>query len=77
VLKARVVMLCTVAANGGLENCSTQSEDPAGYGYGAAMLKLAPSFRLSLWSTEGLPTIGGRVSVPIRFDLSDAPATKP
>lgn len=73
VLKARVVMTCTVAADGGLTNCSTLTEEPAGYGYAAAMLKLAPGFRLSLWSTEGLPTIGGRVDVPIRFDFTAPP----
>lgn len=70
VLKAKVVMVCTVAADGGLAGCQTQSEDPPGLGYGAATVQLARTFKLSIWSTEGLPTVGGRVTVPIRYDMT-------
>lgn len=74
VYRARVVMECEVVAEGALSACVAQSETPAGLGYGAAALRLSPAFRLSVWTDEGLPAIGGRVRVPIRFDL-DAPAT--
>ena len=78
VLKARVLMACIIGADGGLTNCKVESEEPPGVGYGPALLTLARSFRMSLWSTEGLPTIGGTVRVPIRFDFSgDPPPAKP
>jgi TonB family protein len=74
VLKARVVFGCTVGAGGELEGCKVLSEEPTGFGYGEATLALARIFRLAIWSDEGLPTVGGQVRVPIRFDLQDASA---
>lgn len=72
VYRARVVMACEVVAEGALAGCVPQSEVPAALGYGAAAVRLASAFRVSVWTDEGLPTIGGRIRVPIRFDL-DAP----
>lgn len=69
VYKARVVMECRVAAEGALTSCATQVEAPAGLGYGDAAVRLASNFRLSVWTDEGLPSIGGKVRVPIRFDF--------
>jgi TonB family protein len=80
VLKARVVIECAVGASGGLEACAVQSEEPAGLGYGEAAVTLSRRFGLAIWSDEGLPTVGGRVRIPIRFDVADAaapPAPKP
>lgn len=71
VLKARVVMSCTVVADGSLTGCRPTTEEPPGYGYGEATVQLARTFRLSVWSAEGLPTVGGQVSVPIRYDFTD------
>ncbi|RAK58777.1 hypothetical protein DJ021_02650 [Phenylobacterium hankyongense] len=73
ILKARVVLLCGVGAGGGLADCRWESEDPAGYGIGQATIDLVKTFRLSIWSAEGLPIIGGTVRVPIRYDMSEAP----
>jgi hypothetical protein len=70
VLKGRVVMDCTVAADGALADCQVASEDPAGYGLGKATLSLAGTFRLSIWTAEGLPMVGGKVRVPIRYDIT-------
>lgn len=72
VLKAKVVMSCTVAPDGGLTGCGVASEDPPGYGFGAATLPLAPSFRVKLWGTDGRPVVGGTVRAPIRYDLQQA-----
>ena len=47
---------------------------PAGLGYGEAAMKLSPYFRLAVWTDEGLPTVGGTVSIPLRFDLDSAMA---
>ena len=70
---ARVIMLCRVGADGGLGDCAVESETPAGEGYGAACLKLAPLFKVRLWTSEGLPAIGGRVRAPVRYDLPKPP----
>ncbi|MDZ4372295.1 MAG: energy transducer TonB, partial [Phenylobacterium sp.] len=77
VWKARAVILCDVGGGGDLQNCAVQSEEPAELGYGAAAVSLSQRFKLSIWTDEGLPTIGGKVRVPIRFDLQgeDSPAT--
>lgn len=73
VLKARVVLDCTVAPGGLLTDCKITSEDPPGYGFGAGATALSGKFRASIWTAEGLPIIGGRLSIPIRYDLQDAP----
>ncbi len=67
--KARVVMECQVVAEGALSGCVAQTETPSGLGYGDAAIRLSSAFRLSVWTDEGLPSIGGKVRVPIRFDL--------
>lgn len=72
VYRARVVMSCTVGAEGGLEACKTTLEEPGGLGYADAAMALSSRFRLSVWTAEGLPTIGGMVRVPLRFDLEEA-----
>jgi TonB family protein len=79
VLKARVVLSCNVAAEGGVEGCKVDTEEPAAQGFGAAALSVTHAFRLSVWTDEGLPTVGGTVRIPIRYDFSDAPppAAKP
>ena len=70
---ARVVVGCTVAAQGRLGTCAVESEDPTGYGFGVSALTLAGSFQVKPWSDEGLPMIGAKLRVPIRFQLPDAP----
>lgn len=73
VLTARVVLGCQVIADGSLTGCAVESEDPAGYGIGQATLALSPTFRLGIWTPEGLPAIGGTVHVPIRYNITDEP----
>jgi TonB family protein len=79
VFKARVQMVCSVIAGGRVDSCAVEAEEPLGLGWGEAAVKLAPYFRLSVWTEEGLPTVGGRVKIPLRFDLPDpdAPAAQP
>lgn len=73
VLKARVVIDCLVGSGGLLSDCRAEAEEPAGYGLGASAATLAGKFRLAIWTVEGLPTVGGRVSVPIRWEMTEAP----
>lgn len=79
VYKARVVMTCKVVAQGVVEGCEVRSTEPPGLGYDQAALMLSKYFRLAVWTEEGLPTVGGTVTIPVRFDLesalaADAPA---
>lgn len=71
---ARVSMDCLVGAGGQVEDCRVLSETPAGYGFGEAARALAPHFRLSVWTEEGLPTMGGRVTIPMRYEAPSPPA---
>jgi len=68
----KVVLLCDVAAGGALSGCTVESEDPPGQGYGAAALALAPDIRIGLLSASGVPLVGAKVRVPIRYEMTPA-----
>ncbi|MDP3490656.1 MAG: TonB family protein [Phenylobacterium sp.] len=74
---ARVLMNCAVGTGGAVQDCQVTSEAPAGLGFGQAALALAAHFRLSVWTDEGLPTVGGRITLPIRYELPPEAATTP
>lgn len=65
---ARAQLACVVQPGGGVDACKVVGEDPAASGVGAAALALAPKFRLTTWTSEGLPTVGGTVRIPLRFE---------
>ena len=65
----RVTLVCDVQAGGVLSGCAVDREEPAGQGFGPAILALAPKFQVALMSAEGMPTVGAKVRVPVRFDL--------
>lgn len=67
---ARVTLVCGVEPGGVLGGCVVDREEPAGQGFGAAILSLAPKFRADLMSVEGAPTVGAKVRVPVRFELT-------
>jgi hypothetical protein len=75
---ARVQLDCAVQAGGGVGDCEVVSEDPGGVGLGDAAMALTGAFRLTTWTTEGLPTVGGRVRIPLRYEPGAAaePAAK-
>lgn len=68
---ARVRLACVVVQGGGVTDCRIDQESPAGAGFGAAALSLAPHFRLTTWTVEGLPTVGGTINIPLRYELKD------
>ncbi|HEY8573857.1 TonB family protein [Phenylobacterium sp.] len=72
----RVALSCVVQQKGLVSDCKVLSEDPAGLGYGAAAVGLSSRFQLSTWTAEGLPVVGGRVQIPIRFDTGGAEPSK-
>jgi periplasmic protein TonB len=65
----RAVLDCGVTASGRLVGCAVEAETPAAAGFGAAALKLAPEFRMRPLTEDGQPVDGGRVRIPIAFDL--------
>jgi TonB family protein len=67
--EARVTLVCDVLDGGALSGCAIDREEPAGQGFGAAVLALAPKFRTDLMSVEGQPTVGAKVRLPVRFSL--------
>jgi TonB family protein len=72
---ARVKLACVVVQGGGVTDCRVEQESPAGEGLGTAALSLAPHFKLTTWTVEGLPTVGGTINIPLRYELKDpAPA---
>lgn len=77
VKSARVVMGCTAGAGGKLEACQITSEEPAGLGFAAAGMELSRSFRVEPWTADGLPIVGGRIRVPIRYQLPDEEPAAP
>lgn len=65
----RVTLVCEVQAGGSLSGCAVDREEPAGQGFGQAVLALASKFKVEPWSAEGMPTVGAKVRVPVRYDL--------
>lgn len=69
VTTARVALDCTVVAEGRLEACRVLSEEPKGLGFAETTLNLSKSFRLTIWTADGLPSVGGKVRIPVRYDV--------
>lgn len=63
-------MSCGVTAEGKLANCTVVSEEPEGYGFGAAAVALAPTFRMAK-TLDGQSVEGGTVRIPIIFRVFD------
>ncbi len=74
VRNARVLMHCDIGPQGRLTGCTVQSEDPAGHGFAASALAMSPLFQVKPWSEEGLPMVGGKIRVPVRFQLPESAA---
>lgn len=75
----RVTLNCRVGAGGKVADCKAEKESPPGQGFATAALAMSAFFQMSLWTPEGLPTVGGRISIPIRYDLGPgiSPPAKP
>lgn len=69
----RARMRCEVSAEGTLRRCVVLEESPAGLGFGAAALSLAPLFAMTPLKQDGRPVNGGLVAIPIAWDLGGPP----
>ncbi|HET6971548.1 MAG TPA: energy transducer TonB [Phenylobacterium sp.] len=67
--EVRVTLVCDVQAGGSLSGCVVDREEPAGQGFGAAILAVGTKFKVNLMSGEGMPAVGAKVRVPVRIDL--------
>ena len=74
ITEGRVALRCIVGPDGHLTHCTPTSEDPPGYGFAQAATALATGFVMTLWTQDGLPTVGAAVNVPVHYVL---PPTAP
>ena len=66
----RAVAHCRVSATGALVDCTVAEEDPPGFGFGEAALKIMPKFKMRPLVVNGVPSTGGEINIPIRFGAS-------
>jgi TonB family protein len=60
---------CIVDTSGSLQDCQIVKESPAGFGFGAAALRLSPYFSMKPARRDGRP-ITSVLTIPIRFELA-------
>ncbi|MES1156211.1 MAG: energy transducer TonB [Alphaproteobacteria bacterium] len=65
-MEGTVTLDCLVSADGHI-SCTVASEDPPGWGFGDASLRISRLFRLAPQTADGRQTSGGRIHVPIRW----------
>jgi TonB family protein len=71
----RAIVVCAVAHDGALTDCSVSSETPTGLGFGAAALKIASVMKMNPWTAQGMPVDGAHIALPINLVLPpDAPS---
>lgn len=70
----RAVLSCSAKPDGVLADCKIADEDPAGYGFGEAALKLASKMKMNPCKTGD--AAGEAVSIPIRFVAPPAPPSR-
>jgi len=68
--EGRVTIKCSVKANGTLENCSITNEDPTGYNFGDASLRMAKLFKMKPQTRDGQAVEGAEVIIPIQWKLA-------
>ncbi|WP_394760482.1 TonB family protein [Phenylobacterium sp.] len=68
-VEGQSTMRCQIQADGHLADCITLSEAPAGWGFGEAVLKLAPKFQVDLKKGVGARAPGNTITIPVRLIL--------
>jgi protein TonB len=67
-----VLLQCTVAAEGSLDGCSVEIEDPVGLEFGLAAMELAPLFKMTPTAPDGSAVAGRTIRIPILFQIVTA-----
>jgi len=67
----RVVLECKALASGVLTACSVISEDPPGYDFGDAALKMSCLFKMKPSDPSTTPPEGLTVRFPVQFKVPD------
>ena len=65
-VSGRATVECEVVASGLLDHCLVLQEDPAGYGFGEAAIRLAFEHQVRP-DAEGRYPVGRRVDLPVEF----------
>jgi protein TonB len=64
-----VTVDCLVDGSGHI-SCTVVSEDPPGWGFGDATLRIARQFQVAPQTSDGRPTSGGRIRKTVRWRLA-------
>lgn len=67
----RATLQCRITAKGSVADCSVLAEDPMGYGFGEAALKLSKLFRMKPKLQDGQAVEGAAVKIPIAFRITN------
>lgn len=67
----KVIVHCEVGTGGQVEECDIVSEDPTGYGFGSAGLKLARISEFTPKIVEG-KAVKGEIRIPFNFTLPES-----
>jgi hypothetical protein len=67
-LSGKTKMGCSVTVQGHLDNCTIVSEEPLGYGFGDAALKLAAKFAMTTATLNSAP-IEEHVTIPLTWSM--------
>ncbi len=70
-LSGTAMVNCVIAPQGALDDCRVVSEDPPGWGFGEASLKVAKLFRWPTVNRDGQITIGHRKMIRIKLSVSN------
>lgn len=68
-ITGRVTLDCIVLDDGRLD-CTVLHEDPPGRGFAEATLRISRLFRIAPQTTDGTPTVGGRIRRTIRWMMN-------
>jgi TonB family protein len=66
----RGVADCLVDPTGALTDCKVDRETPADMGFGASALAIVTFLKMNPWTDDGRPVVGGRIKLPIDFNLA-------
>lgn len=68
----KAMIACQVSVQGGLRECSVESESPAGAGFGSAAIALTPQFVMKPATRDGQPVVSA-VRIPVIFPTPEVP----